>query len=83
MSNQSDAKAAQGYEPKPVPQTCMNCGHFKLDLALPKWKIERNLQCPGRYGQEYAREKNLRCGLGGFAVKKTATCNAFVRKEPA
>lgn len=90
MSKQSEAKAAQGYEPKPVPQTCANCGHFKFDLKLSTW-AERAKEAGENHWRENRPysveldgvETNLRCTLGGFAVKKTATCKAFARKEPA
>jgi len=33
------------------------------------------------YGDEEKREKNLRCDLGGFAVKKMGSCVDFANKE--
>lgn len=72
MSKQSEAKANQGYVAKPVPKTCMNCQHYRSDL------IDRP---PTRNGVIYTDEKNLRCGIGGFAVKKMATCNEFIAIE--
>lgn len=72
MSKQSEAKRKQGYVPKAIPQTCMNCFHFKKDTEV------RDGYCG-----EYKEDKNLRCGLGGFAVKKMGTCNEFLLKEVA
>ncbi len=73
MSKQSESKLSQGYEPKPVPKTCANCQHFKSDNAL---------SYVGAFdGKEYFKESNLRCGIGGFAVKKMATCNQFMEKK--
>lgn len=73
MSKQSEAKEAQGYVAKPVPKTCANCQHFKSDNVL---------SYVGHFdGKEYFKESNLRCGLGGFAVKKMATCSEFVAIE--
>lgn len=73
MSKQTVAKAAQGYVPKAIPQTCMNCDHFSIDIV-------------SRIGwdkREYFDEKNMRCTFGGFAVTKMATCNEFVGKAAA
>lgn len=61
MSKQSDAKTRQGYIPKAVPVVCGNCKHFS-SLIKPE----------GNYG--YMGESELRCDLGGFAVKKMGTC---------
>lgn len=73
MSKQSEAKIDQGYEQKPVPRTCANCQHFKSDNVL---------SYVGHFdGKEYFKESNLRCGIGGFAVKKMATCNDFSEIE--
>lgn len=69
MSKQSEAKINQGYNEKPIPRTCGNCAKYEselVDLAPP-------------YNQYFA-EKNKRCGLGGFAVKKTATCMKWEEK---
>jgi len=43
-------------------KTCGNCAHFKCDSE--KWN-------------GYITERNLRCGIGGFKVHKTATCNEY------
>ncbi|MDB5937494.1 MAG: hypothetical protein JWQ01_4838 [Massilia sp.] len=69
MSAQSLAKAAQGYVAKAIPQTCMNCAHFAVDAAVNKFG--------------WVDEKNLRCTLGNFAVKKMAACNQFAPKVAA
>lgn len=61
MSKQSSAKEQQGYTRTIA--YCGNCKHFKSD-------IEKEI---GRFG-ESTTEKNLRCGIGGFKVHKTATC---------
>lgn len=65
MSKQSDAKKAQGYVDKATPMTCSNCAHFKSE------KVDIGIYSP------YITDKNIRCGIGGFAVKKNATCNKF------
>ena len=68
MSKQQDAKKAQGYEPKP--RVCGSCAHFLSDI----------IDEPTKYNPSYQRETNMRCGLGGFAVKKMGTCNQFEKK---
>lgn len=64
MSKQSDAKKSQNYNPKPIPAECSNCFNFKKERTQTnEW-----------LGKKYYRDKNLRCGIGGFAVKKKGTC---------
>ena len=65
MSKQSDAKAIQNYTVKPFVKTCGNCKHFAFDRVLSYRTFS---------GVNYFDEKNLRCSLGGFKVKKTALC---------
>lgn len=83
MSKQSDAKAAQGYQDKPAPSTCGNCAHFATTRELPKWEQQRNKEDSAaghrvRYTiNMYGIEVRPRCGPGGFAVKKSATCDQF------
>lgn len=69
MSKQSQAKQIQGYLEKPLPRTCMNCREYASDL------ITRT----HAYGQ-WTDEKNKRCTLGKFAVRKTATCNLWSQR---
>lgn len=67
MSKQSDTKFNQGYEAKPIFPMCSNCEHFKSDKkTLPPFG--------------YIEEKNLHCEIGGFVVKKQATCNYHTKK---
>ena len=85
MSKQSDAKALQGYTT--VPNLCGNCAHRRFDMKLPAWMQEHNARLDAQvqkgqaltweryYGEGSALESNQRCGLGGFAIKKTATCH--------
>ena len=73
MSKQSDAKAAQGYGKKPA--SCGNCVNLKSEMVnfLPTryWPNGRTL------------EKNLRCGIGGFAVGKSGHCTLWARAAQA
>ena len=66
MSKQSEAKARQRYVEKPIQSVCSNCEHFRSNKE----------PFDGVFG-EWTRESNLRCTLGGFAVKKTATCDCW------
>jgi hypothetical protein len=79
MSKQSDAKERQMYTPKFVPMTCSNCAHMKCDMELPAWMGKQ----PGVWDDKYKLEKNHRCGLGGFAVKKMGSCNEHTYCEEA
>ena len=66
MSKQSEAKTKQGYQPSPKPRVCSTCTHYRSDL------IKRQ-----GLGDTWIDEKNKRCGIGGFAVKKMGTCNEW------
>jgi hypothetical protein len=70
MSKASEAKKIQGYVDKAIPRTCMTCNHFTHDTIT---------QTHG-YGS-FTRDTNLRCSIGGFAVKKMATCNGWEVKR--
>ena len=66
MSKASEKKASQGYIDKVVPQACGNCKHFASDMV--------QVHGPTTWNPEgFFAEKNKRCALGGFAVKKMAT----------
>lgn len=79
MSSQSVAKKEQGYgEQGPV---CGNCQHYRSEMQLPAWMKRRNEEAAAagkvpefRAPGNSTEEKNKRCNLGGFAVKKTAWC---------
>ena len=69
-SKQETAKKQQGYVPKAIPRECATCTSFTSDIDT---KFTR-------YGS-YTEEKNLRCGIGGFAVKKKGCCDLHKFKE--
>lgn len=80
MSKQSEAKKSQGYVAKAVPQTCQHCANMRSRLDLPRWMRECNELNPqgAVYGIEiYGAMTDLRCALGGFAVKKMGACNEW------
>ncbi|RPE05535.1 hypothetical protein EGT74_24435 [Chitinophaga lutea] len=71
MSKQQKAKETQGYQAKPVMPFCINCQHFtsKVEQVKSAWSVGT-----------YTRESEVRCGIGGFAIKKQGTCNSFTAK---
>lgn len=64
MSKVSEAKACQHYCDNPVQPVCSTCKHYTSRIETYET----------RYGGTRTEEKDRRCGLGGFVVKKTATC---------
>ena len=74
MSKQSEAKTAQGYTVKS--NTCAGCANFSSERVLPAWMVKDGFT--DRYTLEiHGIEKNFLCIVGGFAVKKTASCSVF------
>lgn len=82
MSKQSEARAAQQYVASPVLPTCGNCANFCSDKKLPAWMERDKKSYDGTpYTVEaHGVETNLRCGIGGFAVKKMGSCTQFKAK---
>ena len=78
MSKQSEAKAAQGYTT--AVRNCGNCSRLTSEKALPRWMDNKNVEresvglAPIYRLPRDGVEKNFRCAVGGFAIKKTATC---------
>ena len=64
MRKIGEAKAKQGYIEKPIHAKCSNCKYFQSEE-----KEEEG------YYMIWTKEVNLRCGLGGFAIKKQGVCN--------
>lgn len=69
MSRQSEIKERWGYTMNQ--KVCSTCKHFKSEIIDVEGVF---------YDKMYKVEKNLRCGFGDFAVKKTATCAMWVEK---
>lgn len=86
MSKQSDAKAAQGYVVTPEQRLCGGCRCLEIPIALSRRDQEFNeiaIRDGGkpRYTIErYGQPMTPRCGLGGFAVKRSATCEQWRAK---
>lgn len=85
MSKKADAKMSQGYmERAPM---CAECANLKSTMELPKWMAEENQKSAAagiepRWTLEInGVEKSLRCGIGGFAIKKQGYCSSFWMKE--
>ena len=72
MSKQS-TKQAQGYQAKPEKRQCSVCSHYRSTI------IEH--PASGTLLEVWTEEKDRKCGLGGFSVKKTAICDMFERKD--
>ncbi len=74
MSRQEIAKTAQGYTPKAIAPVCGNCAHFRSKLEKMRYSQWTE--------QTYTKESEMRCGIGGFKVGKSATCDRW-EKRPA
>lgn len=83
MSKQSKAREEQGY--KHEGPRCGTCKHFDSEFVPIKWMVERNDEFvnagrPAPYDMTLPcnqKEGNLRCSIGGFAVKKMGYCNRY------
>lgn len=84
MSKQSEAKAAQGYTTVVI--NCGNCAHRTCDISILPWmEIDNRREIskgnkPFYSLESHGTERNQRCGIGGFAIKKTATCTKHTPK---
>jgi len=65
MSKQSEAKERQEYVDRPC--ACSNCRHFTSKIANHS----------DGWGHKWIRETEIRCGLGGFKVKKMGSCKEW------
>lgn len=72
MSKQSKAKEAQNY--RETSDMCGNCKHYRSELVEKSYEAYDGMQT-------WTEEKSKRCGLGGFSVKKTATCDMHEREH--
>lgn len=83
MSKQSQAREEQSYRHEGP--RCGTCRHFTSDSVPIKWMVECNDEFvnagrPAPYDLTLScnqKEGNLRCGVGGFAVKKNAHCQRW------
>jgi len=70
MSKQQEAKIRQNYVPKAIPQVCSTCTNYTCDSTTHQHAFG-----------SYTKTSNQRCKIGGFAVKKTGTCDEWARAE--
>jgi hypothetical protein len=81
-SKHETAKAEQQYRTEQ--RNCGNCALRRSEFGLSKWMCDRNKEDVAEgltepYPLEtYGSEKKQRCSIGGFAVKKTATCDRWI-----
>ncbi len=81
MSKISDLKEKCGYQERPLAQICANCKNYSSEKRLEKWMEEANERGRHKYTVEInGVEKNLRCSIHGFKIKKTATCEIWEKK---
>ena len=57
---------------------CGSCKHYASEMLAPAWM--KNAGYSESYLQKVAQEKDMRCTLHNFAVKKTAVCDSFEAK---
>ena len=79
MSKQSVAKKSQNYCARPKLRTCNNCKNLKKDFYYydeSGGRVEGKNPDPGEYARPTFYD-TCSCVIGGFAVKKLATCNLF------
>lgn len=72
MSKVKKAKEVQGYLEKAG--TCADCRHQTNETSLPAWMVGNPRYDIDGVRDNYLVVKNRRCGIGGFAIKQTATC---------
>ena len=77
VSKVEQKKQAQGYVAKYEAPICGNCSNMTFDEEFPAWvkRENPNLSDAELFGKGYLKyETNLRCSIGGFAVKKQGSC---------
>jgi len=75
-TNWDQLKAAVNY--RTAHNMCGGCKHYTSEMLAPAWM--KNAGYSEIYMQKVANEKNMRCTLHNFAVKKTAVCNSWEAK---
>ena len=66
MSEQDEAKERMGYSLNPIAAVCPNCKNYRSEIKKKSY---------GSWETHY--ETNKRCLIGGFVVKKKASCKLF------
>ena len=80
MSKQSQAKEAQQYVPKVIPQTCGVCRNCEPVMGEVMRYKDPTYTSDGTH---MATEKvSQKCSIGGFAVKKMGSCSMWLPLLP-
>lgn len=66
----------QGYTVKR--RVCPKCKHFVDGRGYTEDSVRLHPNDPKKWVID---QRNMRCGIGGFSVKLTATCNIFEFKD--
>ena len=77
ISKVEQKKQAQGYVAKYDAPICGNCPNMTSEEEFPAWvkKQHPDLSDGDLFQKGYLKyETNVRCGIGGFAVKKQGSC---------
>jgi hypothetical protein len=61
-------------------EVCKDCKYFEDGRSI---KANSKILYPTQPSRWVRDDAGMRCGLGGFAVKPTATCDKFDRHEEA
>ena len=82
MTTVAEIKKQQGYSNTPL--CCGSCRHYTSVMAVPKWMLVENASAiksgrpePFPFSSFATEEKNRRCTIGGFAVKKMGHCKRW------
>lgn len=80
LSKVAQVKLQVGYQEKTTPRQCGTCEHFKSTFEYPSW-VMQDYQKVNFDNQGYAKnEKNMKCGLMDFTVKKMGLCDHYEPK---
>lgn len=71
MSKQSEARERQNY--RETLDTCGNCTHYKSQRVDKSYDAYNGKHV-------WTEEKHKHCSIGGFSVKKMATCDKYTRE---
>lgn len=79
MTTVAEKKAEQGY--KTTPETCANCAHMRCRVYHLEYHVSNGrryrVEVDGKGDGTNYWSDTYRCDIGGFAVKKLATCTMW------
>lgn len=73
------AKTEQGYRMEP--SNCKTCANRQYERALPEWMVGNSRYDKDGIREQHMREARQRCGIGGFAIKLSATCERWSKQK--